>query len=56
MRELPFETYERVTGTKWPGGKSKIVRLFLSLLSITACPGSAEANLQLQSRIVDYNL
>jgi hypothetical protein len=52
MTELPFQTYERVTGQRWPGGKSKIVRLFLSLLSIREAPGSAKANLELQSQFL----
>jgi hypothetical protein len=52
MRELPFETYERVTGQKWPGGKSSLIRLMLRLAGIYAAPGTAEANLQLQ-RIIE---
>jgi len=49
MRELPFETYQRITGQKWPGGRSLIVRLLLRLFWISEQPGSAEANLRLQS-------
>jgi hypothetical protein len=46
--ELPFETWERVTETKWPGGRRPIVRAFLHLFFIFETPGSAEANLRLQ--------
>lgn len=46
--ELPFQTYERVTGQRWPGGKSKIVRAFLRAFHIHFAAGSAEANLKLQ--------
>jgi len=34
LDELPLQTYERVTGQKWPGGKSPMVRL---MLAITTC-------------------
>lgn len=46
--ELPFETYERVTSSKWPGGKSPLVRLLLRLFWIYEEPGTAQANLRLQ--------
>ena len=48
MNELPYQTYERLTAQKWPGGKSKMVRLLLHLLAIREEPGTAEANLLLQ--------
>lgn len=51
LTELPFETLERVTGHKWQGGTSTLIRLMLKLAGIKAAPGSAEANLQLQSLI-----
>jgi hypothetical protein len=49
--ELPFETYERVTGQKWPGGKTKLIRLLLRLLYIDDEPGTAAANLELQAKL-----
>jgi hypothetical protein len=51
LKELPFETLERVTGHKWEGGKGTLIRLMLKLAGIKAAPGSAEANLQLQSLV-----
>jgi hypothetical protein len=47
-QELPFQTYERVTEQKWPGGRSRMVRLLLDLFGIHEIPGTAAANLQLQ--------
>jgi hypothetical protein len=56
MRELPFETYERLTGFKWPGGKSKTVRMLLKLFRISSKPGSLEANLALQRFLLRVRL
>ena len=50
-RELPYQTYERLTGKRWTGGRSKSVQDILSRLGITAVPGSAEANLALQKAL-----
>jgi hypothetical protein len=46
--ELPYETYERITGKKWTGGKSADVKSWLSKLDITAPVGSEQANNELQ--------
>ena len=54
MKELPFQTFERVTGQQWPGGKSRLVCLMLRLARIDAEPGTSEANLQLQSKLDFY--
>jgi hypothetical protein len=51
MKELPFQTFERVTHQVWPGGKSALVVSMLKLAGIDAEPGSAQANLQLQSKL-----
>lgn len=51
MIELPFQTYERVLKQKWPGGKSRLVRVLLFLLDIYEQPGSAAANLELQYKL-----
>lgn len=49
--ELPFQTYERVFGRKWPGGLSAGIRELLRQYDIQYPPGSAEANLALQRRL-----
>lgn len=46
--ELPFQTYERVYGLKWPGGKSETITVLLRTLGVTDPPGSEEANLRMQ--------
>lgn len=48
-RELPYQTYERVLGRKWTGGKSDSVKQMLSNFGITATPGSPQANIELQN-------
>jgi len=50
--ELPFQTYERVTETRWPGGTNERIITLLRIFRITARPGSAEANLALQAKII----
>jgi len=52
MNELPFQTFERITDFPWPGGRSAIVIGFLRLFRITEKPGSAEANLMLQKKML----
>lgn len=51
-QELPYQTYERLTGKKWSGGTSQEIVKLLNLYGITATPGSAEANLELQRRLL----
>ena len=51
-RELPYQTFERLTGQKWSGGRSSAVQDIMSRLGITAVPGSAEANLALQKALM----
>jgi len=51
-KELPYQTFERLTGQKWTGGRSKFVQDILSRLGITAVPGSPEANLALQKALI----
>ncbi len=46
--ELPYQTYERMSGRRWTGGASDPIRSFLSKAGITDTPGSATANLKLQ--------
>lgn len=50
--ELPYQTYERLTGQKWTGGRSKSIQDILSRLGITAMPGSPEANMALQKALM----
>lgn len=54
MADLPFQTYKKVTGQDWPGGKSKMVLFLLSVFEIGHEPGSAEANLELQRNLIEY--
>jgi hypothetical protein len=51
MKELPFQTFERITGLKWPGGRSRIVCVMLRIAGIESKPGSASANKQLQLKL-----
>jgi hypothetical protein len=53
--ELPFQTYERITGERWPGGKSPLVRRLLTSFGIGWAPGSAEANVVLQYCLLHAN-
>jgi hypothetical protein len=48
VSEKVYQTWERVTQMKWPGGKHPLVFLFLKLFYVTERPGSAGANLRLQ--------
>ena len=52
MNELPFQTYERLTGERWPGGRSDHVVLLLKLFKIKEAPGSNEANQKLQHALL----
>ena len=52
MKEKPFESYEKVTGQKWPGGRSIVIIRLLKMFGIKDEPGSAKANLKLQKRLV----
>jgi len=49
--ELPYQTFERVTGKKWTGGNSADVQSAYQQYGITAPAGSAEANLALQKAL-----
>jgi hypothetical protein len=51
--EPPFQTFERMTGEKWPGGKSEVIVTLLKLFRIEDAPGSAAANLRLQSYLLN---
>ena len=46
--ELPYETYERVTGKKWTSGKAADVTKLLGQYGIKAPAGSEQANNELQ--------
>lgn len=47
--ELPYQTFERVTGQKWPGGRSQEVKALLHIFRIEYPAGSADANISLQA-------
>ena len=50
--ELPFQTFARMTGLDWPGGRSNTVLALLKIFRIVERPGSAEANLALQTKLL----
>jgi len=50
--EMPFETFERVAGEPWPGGRSEKVLLLLRIFRIEDAPGTAAANRRLQSYLL----
>lgn len=50
--ELPYQTFERVTGKKWTGGNSPDVQSAYKQYGITAPAGSAEGNLALQKALM----
>ncbi len=52
QNELPYQTYERITGKKWTGGASPEIQSLYKQYNITAPAGSAEANLALQKALV----
>lgn len=51
-RELPFETFQRLTGMKWHGGASPEVMDLMNRFGIEGKAGSAEANLALQKALL----
>lgn len=51
-QELPWQTYERLTGQRWMGGNSADVLKLLNDFGINADPGSAEANIALQRALM----
>jgi hypothetical protein len=51
-REMPFETFQRLTGMKWHGGASPEVADLMSRLGVEGKAGSAEANLALQKALL----
>jgi len=52
MNELPYQTYERVTGKKWTGGNSADIQSAYKQYGITAPAASPEANLALQKALL----
>jgi hypothetical protein len=54
--ELPFQTYERVYGMPWPGGRSETIVVLLRTLGVMDPPGSAEANLRMQEILLRRGL
>lgn len=50
--ELPFQTFARVFGRRWPGGTSAEIRGYLKALGITAPAGSAAANVAFQRALI----
>jgi hypothetical protein len=51
-KELPFETFQRLTGMKWHGGASPEVLDLMSRFGIEGEAGSASANLALQKALL----
>ena|SRR3990167_6429379 len=52
-KELPYQTYQRITGSNWTGGKSNIIQELLRRYGITSAPGSAQANIALQRALMN---
>ena len=52
MSELPFQTFQRLTGQKWTGGSSAPILAMLRELGITGPAGSAETNTALQEALL----
>jgi len=50
--ELPFQTYERITHRRWPGGANTEIAKALLIYGIEYKPGTAEANLCLQGAML----
>ena len=50
--ELPYQTYQRITGKQWTGGFSPEIKSLYNQYGITAPAGSAEANLALQKALI----
>lgn len=50
--ELPYQTFERVTGKKWTGGNSPDVQSAYKQYGITAPAGSSAGNLALQKALM----
>lgn len=50
--DLPYQTYEKVTGKKWTGGTSSEVISQYQKYGIKDAPGSANANLALQKALL----
>jgi hypothetical protein len=55
MDELPYQTWERVTNTTWPGGKSPLIRMLLLALHIHFPSGTASANVRLQEHLIKFD-
>ena len=51
-KELPYQTFQRLTGERWSGGCSNAITRMLDQFGINARPGSAEANLALQKALL----
>jgi hypothetical protein len=51
-KELPFQTFQRLTGQQWSGGKSQAIQDMMNQLGVTGRAGSAEANLALQRALL----
>lgn len=51
-QELPYQTYERLTGQRWTGGLSQPVLKLLQDFGIQEEPGTAAANMALQRALL----
>jgi hypothetical protein len=50
--DLPYQTYEKITGKKWTGGNSPDIISMYQKYGIKDAPASAEANLALQKAML----
>lgn len=52
-KELPFETFQRLTGQQWTGGRSDTIRQMLQELGIGGEAGTAQTNIALQKALIN---
>ena len=54
--ELPYQTYQRLTGNQWTGGGSETILGLMRRLGVEGKPGAASTNLALQRAMLrEYN-
>ena len=51
-KELPYQTYERLTGNRWTGGGSESVQELMRLLGVSGPARAASTNLSLQQAML----
>jgi hypothetical protein len=52
--ELPYQTYERLSGKHWAGGRSSVIQALMQHAGVGQPAGSADANLALQRALLAH--